>query len=440
MKNDSAMHGRRHDQGIAAGLRLLMISSLFLLGACQQMQTFEFPWSLGSGKSASESDTDQLPALVPASKIQVRHTQKLLTDLGYQPGPIDGVLGSRTRRAIAAYQRKRGLPIDGQVTEHLIANLDVSLRAQRIAAPNKTAPAQKSTASKPARKSQSAAPRLAALPAYRPGNTYVYSDGSVERVVSLKGDAVRWISKDGSRYSWHRNFTLPWSYWSTADERGTATLDREPGRLWPLVAGKAKAYSVKVVVQNQLDESQIQETTEVWRCVLVESATVAVMAGTFETSKIVCDGEGVGAARPKQRVWYYAPRIGHYVRYDEIFDNAAQNRLVELVAIQPAARDWPPIARTALDRAVQQALDELPDGKHKAWSSSGVEIRVTIKPTRRFERVDGTPCRSFLQTWSGPDGKRRYPAAACRAASGQWRIPGLEGLPEASLAIAGTTS
>jgi surface antigen len=135
--------------------------------------------------------------------------------------------------------------------------------------------------------------------------------------------------------------------------------------------------------------------------------------------------------------------VRHYVRFDEISDTAAVERLVELVAIRPGAQDWPPIARAALDRAVQQALDELPDGEARPWSSSGVETQVTIQPTSRFESADGKPCRTFLLSWSGsgdgaggePGGQRRYPGAACRNALGAWEIPGLEGDPDSNLAI-----
>lgn len=43
----------------------------------------------------------------------VRRLQQALTDLGFDPGPVDGVYGSKTESAVRAYQRSRGLTADG---------------------------------------------------------------------------------------------------------------------------------------------------------------------------------------------------------------------------------------------------------------------------------------------------------------------------------------
>ena len=39
-----------------------------------------------------------------------------LATLGYKPGPADGILGSRTRSAVEAFQRDQGLPVTGEVS------------------------------------------------------------------------------------------------------------------------------------------------------------------------------------------------------------------------------------------------------------------------------------------------------------------------------------
>jgi len=50
-----------------------------------------------------------------------------LTDLGYNPGPIDGVMGPQTRSAIRTYQRDHGLQVDGRATEGLARHIDQQL-------------------------------------------------------------------------------------------------------------------------------------------------------------------------------------------------------------------------------------------------------------------------------------------------------------------------
>ena len=49
--------------------------------------------------------------------------QSQLAARGYDPGPIDGMMGERTRAAIRAYQRDRQMPVDGQVSQALVASL-----------------------------------------------------------------------------------------------------------------------------------------------------------------------------------------------------------------------------------------------------------------------------------------------------------------------------
>jgi localization factor PodJL len=52
--------------------------------------------------------------------------QALLTNLGYDAGPADGVLGERTRRAIVRYQRDTGLEPGSPLTASLVARLEES--------------------------------------------------------------------------------------------------------------------------------------------------------------------------------------------------------------------------------------------------------------------------------------------------------------------------
>lgn len=53
----------------------------------------------------------------------VMNLQAQLAAKGYDPGPVDGVMGERTRAAIRAYQRDRQMPVDGQVTQALVTSL-----------------------------------------------------------------------------------------------------------------------------------------------------------------------------------------------------------------------------------------------------------------------------------------------------------------------------
>ena len=48
-----------------------------------------------------------------ADKINPTEIQKALTEAGFYKGPIDGVIGKKTRAAVRAFQTKNGLTVDG---------------------------------------------------------------------------------------------------------------------------------------------------------------------------------------------------------------------------------------------------------------------------------------------------------------------------------------
>jgi TPR repeat protein len=63
------------------------------------------------------------PAPIPGTGDILR-AQTLLSRLGYNPGPADGIAGERTLEAIRQYQRETGLEEDGQITSELLDSLD----------------------------------------------------------------------------------------------------------------------------------------------------------------------------------------------------------------------------------------------------------------------------------------------------------------------------
>jgi len=56
-------------------------------------------------------------------RARVIQTQRYLRQLGYDPGPVDGVRGAKTRAAVRAFQRDRGLKPDGRITSDLMMSL-----------------------------------------------------------------------------------------------------------------------------------------------------------------------------------------------------------------------------------------------------------------------------------------------------------------------------
>ncbi|GMQ75785.1 MAG: hypothetical protein BMS9Abin01_1043 [Gammaproteobacteria bacterium] len=56
----------------------------------------------------------------------VTDIQRMLTELGYRPGAVDGSVGERTRQAIRRYQSNTGLTVDGHPSESLRQHLRIT--------------------------------------------------------------------------------------------------------------------------------------------------------------------------------------------------------------------------------------------------------------------------------------------------------------------------
>ena len=62
-------------------------------------------------------------ATAPLTRDQVREVQELLTGLGFDPGPVDGLMGRRTSSAIEGFQQSINLPVDGRANAALLLRL-----------------------------------------------------------------------------------------------------------------------------------------------------------------------------------------------------------------------------------------------------------------------------------------------------------------------------
>lgn len=65
---------------------------------------------------------------VNTTRERIRDIQTALFDAGYDPGPIDGIIGVETMRAVNAYQRSNGLPVDSYLNIKTVKSLGVTAR------------------------------------------------------------------------------------------------------------------------------------------------------------------------------------------------------------------------------------------------------------------------------------------------------------------------
>lgn len=89
---------------------------------CRQI----FGWARASEHevSASKPAPKRTASAPSGPDPDIRRVQAMLADLGYDPGPADGLQGPRTRAAIRAYQDDRGLRTDGRASVALVRRLE----------------------------------------------------------------------------------------------------------------------------------------------------------------------------------------------------------------------------------------------------------------------------------------------------------------------------
>jgi hypothetical protein len=69
--------------------------------------------------------------------IRTRQAQMLLTFAGFNPGPVDGVIGKLTRSAVSQFRASKGLPVSDVINAALItALLDAQPKVKRAAGTN----------------------------------------------------------------------------------------------------------------------------------------------------------------------------------------------------------------------------------------------------------------------------------------------------------------
>jgi peptidoglycan hydrolase-like protein with peptidoglycan-binding domain len=77
--------------------------------------------------SANKSNRQPVSSTPDLSK-DVKQIQTLLALLKFNPGPIDGILGQKTTKAIRAFQSDIGVPVTGKIDGNLKSQLDKAYR------------------------------------------------------------------------------------------------------------------------------------------------------------------------------------------------------------------------------------------------------------------------------------------------------------------------
>jgi peptidoglycan hydrolase-like protein with peptidoglycan-binding domain len=128
--------GQRRDEDEAVRLRNFLTARMTpaQLTLAQELARAWQPKPETTGKPPVPAVQSALP-LQPAqplpSPATVQTVQRLLTALGYNPGPVDGIYGPQTRAALQAFQHRVGLPLSDELTPELVDHLTVAVAGVR---------------------------------------------------------------------------------------------------------------------------------------------------------------------------------------------------------------------------------------------------------------------------------------------------------------------
>ena len=117
---------------------------------------------------------------VTLSRPQMRRLQASLNILGFDAGPVDGLMGRRTRGAIRDYRAARGLPVRGDVTRPMLDRLGSEVSAARadayIAEQRRARQAAREAAERARREREERAPEPAPEPEPQPEPTVTVAE------------------------------------------------------------------------------------------------------------------------------------------------------------------------------------------------------------------------------------------------------------------------
>ena len=374
-----------------------------------------------AGEAHNMPAGEDVAMLALPSRADVTAAQRQLAELGYDPGPVDGVLGKQTRIAIKHFQVDAEVDIDGELTPDMMALLKKAVRrrpaGESSAGTRSTAPSMPDSAGSFLDK---------AGPMYEPGDSYVYSDGRIETVSRVGPEQTHWEVSRGGVYTGYRNFILPPISWKSSSSQGETRIHPAAGEKWPPATGGPVEFAVGSTAAGEAIDAP-HTWSDTWRCGAGGFARVKVSLGEFEAIPIECERASAKPGTWKKRIWYYVPDVGHYLRRVETIHGSRRQVTVDLVAVRLGNSRWPPAASGGLDWAVQEALETGDIGKSVTWRSSAIaaEFHITVKGPA--PAIGGAACLRYEIRRETTDRVRLFPAIACKATGQErWSTPGLE--------------
>ncbi len=146
---------------------------------------------------------------------------------------------------------------------------------------------------------------------YTVGDSFTFDNPTLTwSVVSVEGERVYWRTDRGDEQVTGHNPLLPALEWKNPNRGGGRRVVSDiKGSLFPLKINNRMTFTSEVESWNADDSGGEPQTWQYgWVCNVAGEENISVQAGSFDTFKILC-----GRTKQDELIFYYAPRIGHYV-------------------------------------------------------------------------------------------------------------------------------
>lgn len=177
---------------------------------------------------------------------------------------------------------------------------------------------------------------------YKKGDAFIYDTGRVEIYAGRTNKGLTWKSLSGRQYVRDDSFFVPILDVNRKNKRVSSEVRGDVDKPWELKPGARARFSVVSDVERRekgakWDTAESRRSAEFWECRVGQARTVAVPAGSYASYPVRCDRYSASSMRVlKREIWYYAPKLGHYVRRETVSFGSGKSSERNLVAALPA--------------------------------------------------------------------------------------------------------
>lgn len=259
------------------------------------------------------------------------------------------------------------------------------------------------------------------LPVVTVGDSAHFSNGRRLTVTAVDNHVISVHRSQFRSRKLTADFVLPDILSVNGSKRVTNELFDHEGSLWPIEVGRKAAFSVKRTSTDTVSNEK-KISIRHWKCAVDSAEKMTVIAGKFDTYRINCQRFNSKMRFKQRRVWYYAPKIEHFVLRIDL-SLYGKMRKLELVTFSPGLSGLSKKSTENYKAKFQDVIENTPSGEQVHWRSKHSSVEIKIRPEKSLKLGNGQYCRSYRLVLKRESLDRKGSGVVCRSREGEWKIP-----------------